>query len=121
MTSLVDEISPSYVGAELIGLSTAEPSVTSRSFNAVLLDVDYSDTDEIGGVVLPIEMTVTPPSPSGFQRQIFRLLTPSQIAFTPQEGGPHLVLLREVGHNRVYGTIQLAVLGSINDPNVTQG
>lgn len=113
---LQDEICPGYVATELIKLSLAQPEATPRAFQFILIDVDYSAADEVGGMVLPLELMVTAPTPSNFDRTYSDLLLPSQIAFQPVEGGRHLVTLREVAHNRVYGNLLVEVAGDVTDP-----
>lgn len=113
---LHDEICPGYVGTELITLTLAEPEVVPQAFQFVLVNVDYSAADEVGGIVLPLELMVTAPALTNFDRTYFDLLQPSQIAFQPVEGGRHLVTLREVAHNRVYGNLLVEVAGDVTDP-----
>lgn len=129
MTTLLDEISPDYIGAGLISLKLNDPTTPPRAFNAVIVDVDYSAADEFGGIQNPIELIVSGPSPSSFRREVFgnelggisQRTPPSSVAFSPQEGGRHLLMIREVGHNRLHGTIEIDVEGSINDPGAGQG
>jgi hypothetical protein len=117
MTStLQDEICPGYIGTELITISLALPDIEPRSFQYVLLNVDYSATDEIGGIVLPLELMVTAPTISNFRRTIFDLVATPQLSFQPQEAGEHLIVLREVAHNRVYGKLLIQVAGEKADP-----
>ena len=120
-TNAIDELSPDYVGSKRIKLTNADPLTTPRSFRAVVIDVDYSDADEIGEVELPIELIVGAPTDENFIRQIFYDLVPSQVAFTPKEGGSFLIMVREVFHNKIFGTLRVEVEGRLNDVSVTRG
>jgi hypothetical protein len=129
VTSLLDEISPEFIRSEVFTLTLSEPLVAAKAFTAVLIDVNYDGADEFGGVMNPLELTIDSPSPDLFVRDIFGDVAggisqrepPSQVAFTPKEGGRFRITLREVGHNKLYGTLQVDVLGTINDPSVAQG
>lgn len=109
--TLLDELSPTYYGEDRIRLQLAESIETVRAFSAVVLAVDYSATLP-AGIVLPLELTVTPPSGApNFLRRTFRRLAPSTLAFTPREGGRHLVRLAELFHNHWVGFLELDVEG----------
>lgn len=108
--SIIDSISPDYMGQDLISLQLNTETLEPRALSSVIVDVDYSST-EPEGVVLPLELTIRSPTPKNIVRRIFRTLRPSTIAFTPQEGGPHLVLLRETAHNRYVGILTIEVTG----------
>ena len=129
MTQLIDELSPAFVGAKLLVLTRANPDEVLRAFTAILVDVDYSATDANGGIMMPLEFIVDGPSPTSLKRDIFglerggisRRVPPSQISFIPQEGGHFHMMIREIGHNGAYGTLEVDVEGAINDPSVAQG
>lgn len=108
--AVVDEVSPAEYGEDRIVLALG-PLQTPRQFEAVTLTVDYSAC-EPEGIVLPLEMTVTSQSGAAtFQRQVFERIVPSELAFVPREGGPHLVRLFERFHNRWFGAAQFDVIG----------
>lgn len=113
---LQDEICPGYIGTQLITLSLAQPEEAPRAFRFVLIDVDYSAADEVGGIVLPLEVMVTAPTMANFDRTYLERVASVQIGFLPVEGGRHLVTLREVAHNRAYGTLVVDVAGDVTDP-----
>lgn len=108
---IVDEISPDFIGEDRIKLSLSELTPAPRAFSPVQIDVDYSDADDIGGIVRPLELTVTAPTPANFRRRIIRKSLPSSIIIKPQEGGEHLVVLKECGHNKAVGIFVLDVAG----------
>ncbi len=109
---VVDEVSPSNYGQDLLTLSLV-PGQTPRQFDAVLIDVDYSRCDP-AGVVLPLILTVTGESGvATFQRSAFERVRPSQLAVVPREGGRMLVRLAEAQHNRWFGALEIDVLGEL--------
>jgi hypothetical protein len=108
---LLDVMLPDYVGAPArIKLVPADIE-PARAFASVRLLVELQKEALTLGLALPLEMTVTAPSAVNFFRHIFRLTVPSEISFTPKEGGQHLVRLREVGHNKWHGELVIDVAG----------
>jgi hypothetical protein len=112
---LIEEISPETIGEDRIVLQLTEASRSPRAFRAVEISVDYSACAP-GGVVLPLELLIQAPSPSGFRRTVIRRSVPSSIAFIPREGGLHFVLLRERQHNRWLGKLRVPVAGDPLNP-----
>lgn len=112
--SLIEEISPSYVRAKRFDL-TLEPNAKARANNALLVNVSYSRALP-EGVMLPLVLEIQGTSSKSYQRREFTRAAPSAIIFTPREGGPHLVTLREAAHNRWFGTLKLDVEGELLDP-----
>ena len=110
MASSLDQLCPMYVGSEALGLSLADPAATRRAFNSISVNVDYSGAGS-EGVRFPLELLIKGPSVSNFRRHIYRRTTPPSFSFKPIEGGQHLVVLREVGHNRLIGKLAIAVDG----------
>ena len=108
---IVDEISPDFIGEDRIKLSLSKNTPSPRAFSPAEIDINYSAAHDIGGIVRPLELTVTAPSPANFQRRIIRNSLPSSIIIKPQEGGEHLVVLKECGHNKVVGIFVLQVAG----------
>lgn len=116
--ALIDDLAPEFVGKQLFRLTLATTDAP-RAFNAVEVSVELLDEALLYGIELPLELTVTAPSPSGFQRKIFRRILPIELTFVPREGGEHLVSLREVGHNHWWGSLVVNVAGDSADPRVT--
>lgn len=106
-----DEICPAYIGEDRIRVSLSEDTLAPRAFAAVDITIDYTAADTDGGVVLPIEITVTAPNPTGFVKKTYRANRPTLFTFKPREGGDHLVRVREVAHNRWFGVLTVNVAG----------
>jgi len=102
------ELCPMFVGSKAITLSLQDPLSTLRAFSPVFIDVDYSGAGDVG-VRLPLELMVT--SKGTFTRTYYRRVLPDEIVITPKEGGPHLVVLREMGHHRLLGRLTFEVSG----------
>lgn len=118
MPSTIDELSPQTgdhaVQAKRLKLSLADPLATRRAFNAILIDVDYTDTDP-DGATLPLVLQIVGPAPSSFRRNIYRFTRPAQLAFTPEEGGRFVVKLYEQWGNKSWGTLRFDVEGTTNE------
>ncbi len=112
--TILDELSPLFVGAAAIKLTLNDPNVALKAFDIVKIDVDFTAT-EPEQTTLPLELLVVAPTPENFRRTIFRRVTPTEIFFKPVEGGTHTVVLREVGHNNWRGAIEVDVQG---DPTI---
>ena len=104
------ELCPMYVGSQAIGLSLSDPTLPRRAFSPIDIAVSYAGAGD-AGVRLPLEAIVTGPSASSYRHWYYRLSAPTLITWSPQEGGDHLVLLREMGGARLYGTITVDVTG----------
>lgn len=116
--ALIDELAPDFVGKRLLKLSL-NSTETPRAFSTIDVAIELLDEALTYGLILPMELTVTPPSPSGFYRKLFRRVIPIELSFIPREGGLHTVSLREVGHNRWWGALAIDVAGDRADPRVT--
>jgi hypothetical protein len=109
--SFLEEICPSYVGEDRLRLTLADPDDLLIAFRPVLVSVDY-DRALPEGVMLPLELTITAPSEVNNVRVVYaRYAPPGQLAFTPREGGSHLVRLAELFHNRWWGSLVLEISG----------
>lgn len=105
------KFAPDEMEQSLLRLTLADPDQKLAAHQPITIDVDYSAT-EPAGVQLPLVLTVVSgSSPQSFVRQLFRLVRPSSITFTPKEGGTHLVRLGELHHNRWQGKLRLTVEG----------
>ncbi len=110
----LDEIAPAYIGEDRIDLSLDPSIVTPSAFVPVLVNVSYARCAP-EGVLLPLVFEAQGPSPESFVRRVFRRAAPNSVLFTPREGGPHLVTVREVAHNRWWGRLRLSVEGETLD------
>lgn len=108
----VEDIAPDTIGTAKIAVSVADPDAPVRAHQPITLQLSYKKADLEGGVVLPLEVTVSSgSSSSSFRKVLYRRIVPTTFTFTPVEGGPHLVRIREIFHNRWYGWIRLDVDG----------
>jgi len=108
--SLLDEISPRYYGEDRFRLTLTDPDQALVAFGAVLISADYSAALP-QGIMLPLEFTVTAPSSGNSTRKVFGRFPPTQLAFTPREGGSHLIRLAELYHNKWFGTLVVEIAG----------
>jgi hypothetical protein len=108
--ALLDDISPSYYGEDRLRLTLTDPAQLLQVFTPVLISVDYSRTLP-EGVVLPLEFTVTTARNVRVVSTIFRRFQPASLAFTPREGGSHLVRLAEQFHNQWFGALVVEITG----------
>lgn len=108
--SFVDDICPRTVGEDRLRLTLSDPDQRLAPFVPVLVSIDY-DRALPEGVVLPLELSVTGPSGDVLQRIVYRRFAPSEVTFTPREGGSHLVKLAEQWHNLWWGRLALVVSG----------
>ena len=105
----LDDLSPDYIRERRIKL-TLDPSITSpRVFSPVLVKVDYAETLP-EGVQFPLVFEVRGPSVGTYETRVL-YAKPTQLVFTPHEGGPFLVVLREFAHNRWFGSLHLEIAG----------
>lgn len=109
----IDEISPGYIGEDKLQLSLDPTQVHIRTLQSVLVNVDYSQTMP-EGVVLPLIFESQGPSPFSYTRKVF-YRQPTSFVWVPQEGGRHMLLLREAAHNRWHGKLKLRVEGETNE------
>jgi hypothetical protein len=108
-------LDPDGYRGEVIRLTLSAKTGSPRAFSSVIVDVDFSGCLP-NGIVLPLEVTVTAPSPAGFVRHYYRRAAPQSIIFRPSEGGRHLVRIAEAAHQKFYGVITIDVAGDYNDP-----
>lgn len=109
-----DELSAAWVGAEALKLSLVDPLSPKRANVAIDLEVDYSGAGE-EGVTLPLEQLAVGPSPASFRRHVHRRQQPSIITFTPPQGGRHIVTLRQVYGDKLFGKLAVEVEGELLD------
>lgn len=110
MSELLESIAPSYVRERRLHLALAPDTVPAAN-QSLVLSVDYNKALP-EGVVLPLVLEVQGPSPASYQRREFVRTRPLSIVLTPREGGAHLVTLREVAHNRWWGSLHFDVEGT---------
>lgn len=107
----IDRFSPATVGEDKIKLAVHSETIPKVGF-VCEIGIDYSKCLP-EGASLPIEVVVQGPSEASYRTRTYRSSKPSQFSFTPREVGEHLVLVRELSHNRWLGTVRLTVAGDI--------
>jgi hypothetical protein len=110
----LDELSPAYVRDKRITLAVEQGAKVSAG-RPLLLTVSYAKTLP-EGVMLPLLLEVQGPSRASYVRREYTRAAPGAVIFTPREGGPFTVILREVAHNRWFGTLNLTVEGELIEP-----
>lgn len=112
---ILDELAPDYIRERRIDLSTDDQSPPPRAFAPVLVTVSYTRCKP-EGVMLPLVLEVQGSSSASYQRREFTGTAPDSVSFTPIEGGDHLVVLREVAHNRWFGSLRISIDGELLEP-----
>ncbi len=108
----LEDVCPAYVGASNIVLALKKPLAVVLAHRPTLITVELQDEALVSGLVLPLELQIIAPSPANFRRHFYTRSVPQQFAFTPREGGRHLLQLREVAHNRWCGSILVVAVGA---------
>jgi hypothetical protein len=108
--SFVDIIAPDTIGSNLIVLSLSTDTPVAREGQACLIDVDYSACDP-AGASLPLVLTFTGPDGIRLVHRVFTRAKPRTFEVEPIQGGPHLVRIGEMFHNRSWGSLVLTVEG----------
>jgi hypothetical protein len=105
------------MGAGRIRLELAPEliNIPLLAFSIVIINVNYDDCAP-AGIVLPLELTITAPSPEGYVRKKYSRAKPRTIFFRPDEGGTYLVRLSELAHNEWHGNLKVVISGDSVDP-----
>lgn len=107
--SIAAELSPRTLGEDRFDLQVTTSS--PAALNLVTVSVSYARADP-EGIVLPLVMRVVGPSGAATtQVRHFQRFAPSELTFRPLEGGPTLVTLSELFHNRWFGRLVFDVSG----------
>lgn len=112
---LLEEISPETIGEDRIDLRLDDGNLSPRAGQIITVNIDYSRCAP-DGTRLPIELVVQAPSPLGFVQRTFTRTRPTSITFRAREGGGHLVMVRELAHNRWFGRLRIAIAGETATP-----
>ncbi|HEX4334682.1 MAG TPA: hypothetical protein VH062_02145 [Polyangiaceae bacterium] len=105
------DFSPDNVGTNRFKLSLDVTTQSPAAGVACIVNVDYSSADADGGVVLPLEVLVQAPTVDGYRRQVLTRARLDQLVVIPISGGAHMVMVRELGHNRAFGALTFNVAG----------
>lgn len=108
-STAAEEIFGDTFRAEALDLVPLDAVAVPRAFDAVALEVSLRSAYLQDGLVPPLELIVA--APNG--RHVVRELTavPLAVLFTPDAGGTWRATLREVAHNRWWGTTDVLVTG----------
>lgn len=109
-TRFLDELDPPEAGQALISLALRDPTASLRAFVAIPVTVALVGAAVDAGVCFPVEFTVT--TPTKLVRRVFRRVLPSQVTYTPREGGVHLFRIAEIGHNLWFGALSVTIGGA---------
>jgi hypothetical protein len=115
---LLEEIAPRYVREKRFDLTLDAGISIVRAGASVVVNVSYVRSAP-EGAMLPLLLEVQGPSPTSYQRRAYLRTAPASIVFSPREGGPHTLVLRELGHNKWFGTLNLDVEGELLEPPIT--
>ena len=110
---MIEAICPETIGERKFTLrATSHPqSAKVATFETLVLAIDYGDTDE--GVVLPLEVQVTTLADRrAYERVVYESTAPAQVIVRPVEPGWWVVTVRELHHNRWWGSLSFEVVGS---------
>jgi hypothetical protein len=107
--SRIDDIAPAGLREKRARLAVAEGQ-SPLAYRPLLVEVDYAEIGD-DGLSLPLVVEVQGPSASSYTRREFTRMRPASLAFTPREGGSFLVTLRELCHDRVWGSLEVEVGG----------
>lgn len=114
MSKTLDELVPDYLQQPLIKLTPSDPLSQPQARRPTTVLVDASACLP-AGLMLPIEILVTGPSPKSFLRKLDERFIRQSFTFTPREGGRFTVVVREVAHNLWWGSLDLDVAGDSFD------
>lgn len=112
MTDILDIISPTIMGADMIDVSVDPASQPLMAGQVITLNFSYARCKP-SGVVKPLKLQVQPAFGDGSEyfEVVFDLFTPNQYAFQLDSAGQYLAVIKEMGHNLWQGRIVLDVAG----------
>ena len=108
-TNAADEMFGDSFRAEAIVLAPFDVDAKARAFEPYPLTVALSASYQGNGLAPPFELIVAAPSGRHEVTELSEL--PIAILLRAQEGGTHRVTLREVAHNRWWGSTTITVDG----------
>lgn len=108
-SNTASEMFPDDFGAEVLILAPLEADARARSFEPFPLVVSLATAQQPNGIAPPFEVIFA--APSGRHERVELYEAPLAIMLRAQEGGPHRVTLREIAHNRWWGSITVDVDG----------
>lgn len=96
-------------GVEAIVLAPLDAGAKARAFEPFPLTVALASAYQAQGLAAPFELVFA--APSGRHERVELADLPLAIILRAQEGGTHRVTLREVAHNRWWGSTTIQVDG----------
>lgn len=108
-TNAADEMFPDSFGAEALTLAPFDTDAQARAFEPYPLTVELASLYQENGLSAPFELVVA--APSGRHDVVELAELPLAVMLRAQEGGTHRVTLREIGHNRWWGSTTIDVDG----------
>lgn len=110
-SNTAEELWPDTFGAEALDIAPFDVTARARAFEPYPLVVTLRPTKPftIAGLVPPLELIVA--APSGRHERTELVEVPIALVVIPSEGGTHRITVREIAHNRWYGTTEIDVDG----------
>ena len=109
----LDVLSPSFIGEDRITAVLDDTNLKPDANSIVKVNFDYASANVDGGVVLPIVITVQPPSDRGvgYIRKVFSNAPPASFTFRTRDAGQYFLLIKESGHNQWQGRLLFTAAG----------
>lgn len=107
----LDDLAPAYVRDKRFDLAVEQGAKVAAG-RPLLVTVSYRRALP-EGVMLPLLLEVQGPSRASYVRREYTRVAPSSVIFTPQEGGPFVIIIREVAHNKFWGSLNVTVEGEL--------
>ena len=104
----LDEIAPEYLRDQRFTVRI-DGDDTPAANRAVLLVCGYAGAAPQGASP-PLIFEAKGPSRLGYRKSVF-YRAPATIVWVPREGGLHLITIRELAHNRWFGSLRVQVEG----------
>lgn len=113
-SNTAEELWPDTFGAEALDIDPLDITARARAFEPYPLTVTLRQTKPFvtAGLVPPLELVVA--APSGRHERTELVEIPIALVVIFNEGGTHRITVREIAHNRWYGTTEVDVVGEKN-------
>jgi hypothetical protein len=105
----VEQICPEIVRTRAIALTAADPSVAPSVGTPYSLLLDVSKAVALGGLRLPLVITIGAPNASESTVRAARAIVPSSVTFTPRSVGVYVISVRELFGHHFWGGIRVEV------------
>ena len=108
-STAAEEIFPDTFRAQAFALVPTDALTVPRAFEPIPLQIALMSAYVNDGLVPPLELIVA--APNGRHTLTELATVPLAVLVTPDAGGTWRVTLRELSHNRWWGSIDIAVTG----------